>query len=73
MILSDLRCYLKDNRRVPLSDLATRFEMEPDAVRGMLGKWIAKGKVRKLAVDSACGSGCCKCDPVATELYEWVE
>ncbi|MFA6053573.1 MAG: FeoC-like transcriptional regulator [Methylobacter sp.] len=73
MILSDLRDYLIQQRRVTLSDLAVHFNMDADALRGMLGKWISKGKVRKLSVDSSCGTRCCKCDPALTELYEWID
>ncbi len=73
MILSDLRDYLIQQRRVALSDLAVHFNMDADALRGMLGKWISKGKVRKLSVDSSCGTSCCKCDPALTELYEWID
>lgn len=73
MILSDLRSYLKEKHCVALIDLVNHFDMEADAIRGMLGKWISKGKVRKLATDAACGTSCCKCDPTLTELYEWIE
>jgi len=73
MILSELRDYLKHNRRALLVDMSNRFEMDPDALRGMLQKWISKGRVRKLSGDTACSTGCCKCDPATLELYEWVE
>ena len=73
MILSDLRTYLRVQQRVALIDLVNHFDMDADAIRGMLGKWISKGKVLKLSVDSACGTSCCKCDSRLTELYEWVE
>jgi len=73
VILSDLRGYLIQQRRVVLADLVVHFNMDADALRGMLGKWISKGKVRKLSVDSSCGTSCCKCDPALTELYEWID
>jgi hypothetical protein len=73
MILSDLRAYLKERRRIALKDLVDRFDMDEDALRGMLGKWISKGNVRKLPSGTVCGSGCCQCDPALTELYEWIE
>jgi putative ferrous iron transport protein C len=73
MILSDVRDYLKERKRIALKDLVDRFNMDEDALRGMLGKWISKGNVRKLPLGTACGSGCCQCDPALTELYEWVE
>ena len=71
MILSELRDYLKTHRRVALSDMALRFGVDADALRGMLDKWIAKGRVEKLPSGSTCGSGCSKCDPDSIEIYEW--
>ena len=38
MILSDLRGYLQQQHRVALKDLANHFDMDADALRGMLGK-----------------------------------
>ncbi len=73
MILSELKNYLRHKKRVSLNDLAVHFDIDADALRGMLGKWISKGKVKRLPVDSSCGSSCCKCDPAMIELYEWVE
>ncbi len=71
MILSDLRDYLKTRHRVVLNDLVIHFNMDANALRGMLSKWISKGKVRKLSAESSCGTTCCKCDPLMTEIYEW--
>lgn len=73
MILSDLRQYLKQRQRVALKDLCNHFQIDADALRGMLTVWINKGKVRKLPRVENCGSGCCKCDPALTEFYEWVD
>ncbi len=73
MILSELKNYLRHRKRVSLNDLAVHFDIDADALRGMLGKWISKGKVKRLPVDSSCGSSCCKCDPAMIELYEWVD
>lgn len=71
MILSDLRDYLIIRHRVVLNDLVIHFNMDANALRGMLSKWISKGKVRKLSAESSCGTTCCKCDPLMTEIYEW--
>ncbi len=73
MILSDLRAYLKEQRRVALADLCTHFNMDADALRGMLDKWIGKGKVRKLPLTASCGTSCCQCDTALTEIYEWID
>ena len=73
MILSELRRYLKQQKTVTLHDLVIHFNIDADALRGMLGKWMSKGKVRQLPVNSGCGTSCCKCDPTLTEFYEWIE
>ena len=71
MILSDLRDYLQHNHQANLNDLVAHFKVEPDALRGMLAKWISKGKVRKSSLDAKCGTSCCNCNPLLTEVYEW--
>lgn len=74
MILADLRLFLQARNRATLGDLVLHFHTEADALRGMLAKWIKKGKVRQLmAGGENCGGGCCKCDPLLTEIYEWVD
>ena len=74
MILADLRNYLQEKQRIPLNDLVVHFKIDPEALRGMLGKWMQKGKVRLISGGSAgCGASCCKCDPLLTEIYEWVD
>jgi hypothetical protein len=73
MILSDLRTYLKQQKKVALKDLVNHFNMDADALRGMLDKWMAKGKVRKISPNVSCGTSCCQCDPALIEFYEWVE
>lgn len=72
MILSDLRQYLQTQKRVALSDLVLHFNIDATALRGMLSKWVGKGKVRRSPAASNCGTTCCKCDPLLTEIYEWV-
>lgn len=73
MILSDLRSYLQERHRASLSELVIHFNMEPDALRGMLEKWISKEKVRLIqGGETGCGTSCCKCDPLLTEIYEWI-
>lgn len=73
MILSELRDYLRTHRRAALSDMALHLGTEPDALRGMLDKWIAKGKVQRLPSGTPCDGGCCQCDPNTTEIHEWKE
>lgn len=72
MIITELSRYLRDSGRAALQDLSNRFDSDPDALRGMLGTLERKGRVRKLPVNTPCAGGCCKCDPAAIEIYEWV-
>ncbi len=73
MILSELRDYLKQQHRLSLLEMANHFNVDADALRGMLQKWVHKGRVKRIDTGGACGTSCCKCDPAMTELYEWVE
>jgi hypothetical protein len=73
MILSEIRDFVRQRKQCTLQELVLHFDIDAEALRGMLAKWIRKGKIRQLPVSPACGSGCHKCDPALTELYEWVE
>ncbi|PPD22820.1 MAG: sugar metabolism transcriptional regulator [Methylomonas sp.] len=73
MILAELRDYLQEKKRVSLNDLVMRFQVDAEALRGMLSKWISKGRLKKSQAGANCGGSCCKCDPALTEIYEWIE
>lgn len=75
MTLTAVRDYLKLRHNASLEEIALHFDASPDAVRGILDQWIAKGKARKLPIGAVCsnaGSGCgCGCK--AQDIYEWLE
>jgi len=73
MILSELRDYLKQQHRLSLLEMANHFDTDADALRGMLSKWVSKGKVKHIDMGASCGTSCCKCDSAMTEIYEWVD
>ncbi len=73
MILTQLKSHLRLNQTASLFDMALRFNTEPNVIRDMLQLWINKGKVRKCMKTPQCGSKCSKCDPLLTEVYQWVE
>ncbi len=73
MILSELKAYMQQRRRVVLNELIIHFNMDANALRGMLSKWISKGKIKKSSTEAACGTSCCKCVPTMTEIYEWLD
>ncbi len=70
MILSQLQDYLRTHRQVSLYELTIHFQMDADALRGILGQLVRKGRVRKLA-GKQCGS-CHSCLPESLELYQWI-
>jgi putative ferrous iron transport protein C len=73
MTPSEVKRYLTERRIAPLHDIALHFDMDPDAVRGMLGHWVRKGRVR-IHQDDGCQNGCCGgCGEHAVkEVYEWL-
>jgi len=71
MILAEIRGYLSESKRATIADLANRFHADPDALRGMLGHLIRKGRIRRVG-DSALCPGCLKCDAASLEIYEWI-
>lgn len=70
MILIELQEHLRTERRASLAQLSTRFGAQPDALRGMLDRLVAKGRVRRLERPLRC-SGCRICPDEALEFYEW--
>lgn len=71
MILSELKGYLRDRRRAPIADIANRFEVSPDAARGMLEVLAQKGRIRRIDAEP-CGT-CCGCADGRLEIYEWLD
>ena len=71
MILTELRAYLIPPRRVAIADLASRFAIQPSALRGMLETFVRKGRVRRVEGGAGDCSGCAKCEAYALEIYEW--
>ena len=72
MILAEVRDYLAQRGRAPLSDLCARFAVDDEALRPMLDHWVRKGRVRRLEVETGkCGS--CGCGCGQPEVYEWVK
>ncbi|MGB5427633.1 MAG: FeoC-like transcriptional regulator [Gammaproteobacteria bacterium] len=72
MILTELRQYLSQHKRVVLVDMSCHFEIEAEALRGMLNTLEHKGWVTRLPGGTGCGNGCSKYDPASVEIYQWV-
>ena len=73
MTPSEVKRYLSERKLAPLNDIALHFDLEADTVRGLLGHWIRKGRVR-LHQDNSCksGGGCGGCGQHHKEIYEWL-
>jgi hypothetical protein len=71
MLLTDVKTYLTTRGRASLDDLATHFTMAPEAMRGLVETWIAKGCARRIGDGRPCGT-CGKCEAARTESYEWI-
>jgi len=74
MTPSDVKRYLSERKIAPLNDISLHFDLEPDAVRGLLSHWIRKGRVR-MHQDEGCSNGCCGgCgEHNNKEVYEWLQ
>ena len=46
MILAEVRDYLAQRGRAPLSDLCNRFAVDDATLRPMLEHWVRKGRLR---------------------------
>ncbi len=73
MILPEIRDYVRERGQASLEDIARHLDAQPDAVRGMLARWIRKGRIRKILKGPACGSSCSSCSTESTEVYEWID
>ncbi len=72
MSLLGIKKYLMQVRIASMSSLAVYFNANPATLRDMLSHWERKGCLRKCLKTQACGGSCFKCDPLLTEIYEWV-
>jgi len=76
-MLREIKHYLREHRQVTLTDLAYRFDMPEDAVRGAIRPWIRKGKL--VCMSGSCGAGSCgsggcsSCSAADVEIYRWMD
>jgi putative ferrous iron transport protein C len=71
-ILLDVRDYLQAHRQAGLNDLARHFDSNPDAMRGMLEIWVAKGRIRHCPA-FACAGCAVNCSSAPGDSYEWMD
>jgi hypothetical protein len=71
VILNQISDYLQRRGEATVADIALHVDADASAVRIMLDRLAAKGKVTRLEMTPGCGSKCQKCQPEATEIYRW--
>ncbi|HJN24311.1 MAG TPA: FeoC-like transcriptional regulator [Rhodospirillales bacterium] len=71
-MMSELKTYMAENKRVPIGDLANHFDSDPAAIRGMLELYVRKGRARRIDSGGGDCGGCTKCDLFTFEIYEWL-
>ena len=71
MLLTDVKDYLSTRGRASLDDLAVHFTVAPEAMRGLVETWVAKGRARRVNQELPCGT-CGKCESATSDIYEWV-
>lgn len=54
MSLREIQSYVTDHGRVTLMDLCLRFDSAPDAMRPMLARLIAKGRIERYFTTGRC-------------------
>lgn len=71
MILQEVKEYVKQRKQVNLLDVAVHFDIEPEAVKGMLDFWVKKGKIKHVSNATACGGSCSCGQQDELEVYVW--
>lgn len=69
-ILTDIRNYLQQHQRASLDDIALHFDTPPEAIRGMLEHWIARGKIHQCP-PNACAGCQTSCSSAPGDIFEW--
>ena len=70
-MLTDIKRYMMQVKRVNLYDLAQHFHLDIELTRDLLACWIAKGCVRRCEADEHCLGACRRCPSQCVELYAW--
>lgn len=72
MTLFELRDFVQQRKVVSLVEIALHFRADEHALEPMLDRWVSKGQMKKIKMDSgSCGS-CSACPPGIKIHYEWL-
>ncbi|MBC8212602.1 MAG: FeoC-like transcriptional regulator [Gammaproteobacteria bacterium] len=71
MILKEVKTYLQTQRQASLSEMAIHFDIDADALKGMLEFWVKKGIIRHTPASAVCSSGCSCSQKEQNDLYSY--
>lgn len=71
MLLRDIKHYIQHHQTVPESALLAHFQLDTDALAGMIEYLVAQGHVRRVSAN-ACDTGSCgSCQQKEAAYYHW--
>jgi len=70
MILNDVKNYVKTRQQVSLHEIALHFDVETEALKGMLDFLVSKDRIRQHTIQ-ACPGGCACSQSENNEVYSW--
>ncbi|WP_252179770.1 FeoC-like transcriptional regulator [Endozoicomonas sp. 4G] len=65
-----IRDFLAEKGVCTLAEVSQHFQVDPEAMKGMLGHWVRKGKL--VEERSGCKQGCVSCKPEQLIVYRWL-
>jgi putative ferrous iron transport protein C len=74
MILLEMKRYIRENQQVSTDDLKNRFDLDDNALQGLLTPLIEQGHVQMVSSDGgSCSTGNCNsgCSSSAKEMVYW--
>lgn len=71
MMIREISDYIKENKQVPLRDLAYHFKLEESIASDMLQRLVEKGRIRELDSGTPCSGGCTQCSPQTVRIFVW--
>jgi len=72
VILKEVGDYIRERGIVSLYEVALHFQADATAVEAMADRWVDKGKVEKIKMDSGKCGGCMMCPSDIKVHYRWI-
>lgn len=74
MALLAIKQYIQQHEEVSLQDLVNHFDIQSDALEGMLAMLIEQGHILKIdTTGESCSTGSCDCASEGRVHYHWLD